>query len=166
MPHPFAQGGAAGEDAAVDERNKFCVGMHEALARRQAEVEVIERLSNDEYDALLSQNVVFLNLVDCSAVNTVLECLVRATPLVVNRHPALEEVLGASYPGFYGDLHEAARMLESPERVSAMHTHLARADKSRFSLDAFVRGVQDVLMTFSQRGGPRPEASPPPHEVQ
>lgn len=52
-------------------------------------VEVIEHLSDSAYDELLSENVVFLNLIDASAVNTVIECVVRNTPLIINRLPAI-----------------------------------------------------------------------------
>ena len=54
------------------------------------------RLSNQEFDKALTKNVVFLKLRDCSAVNTVLECMARDTPIIINRHPAIEELLGAS----------------------------------------------------------------------
>ena len=61
-------------------------------------VEVMEHLSDSAYDELLSENVVFLNLIDASAVNTVIECIVRNTPLIINRLPAIVEILGEDYP--------------------------------------------------------------------
>ncbi len=70
-------------------------------------VEVVNHISNGEYDALLSRNIAFLWLYDAAACNTVLECLVRATPLLINRLPALEEYLGVEYPFFYSTMEEA-----------------------------------------------------------
>ena len=61
-------------------------------------VEVMEHLSDSAYDELLSDIVVFLNLIDASAVNTVIECIVRNTPLIINRLPAIVEILGEDYP--------------------------------------------------------------------
>jgi len=40
-------------------------------------VEITHYKSNEEYDELLSKNIVFLNLVDASAVNTIIECIAR-----------------------------------------------------------------------------------------
>ena len=63
-----------------------------ATSRSSCTTTAITRLSDDDYDALLTRNIVFLKLVDCSAVNTVIECIERNTVIIVNRHPALEEV--------------------------------------------------------------------------
>ncbi|PNH00681.1 hypothetical protein TSOC_013485 [Tetrabaena socialis] len=126
--------------------NKYCAGLYDAILRNDQSVTVLERVSNADYDKLLSSNIVFLNLVDCSAVNTVLECIVRNTPLLVNRHPAIEEVLGSDYPGFYSDLHDAARFLESFHRIRAAHVHLKKLDKRPFSLDVFMDQLQDILV--------------------
>lgn len=75
-------------------------------------VSYMERVTDEEYDQLLSENLVFLNLFDSSANNTVIECIARRTPVIVNRLPALEEYLGKSYPLFYDTLEEASQLLE------------------------------------------------------
>lgn len=125
--------------------NKYCAGLYDAILHQDQSVTVLERMSNEQYDRLLSENVVFLNLVDCSAVNTVLECLVRNTPLVVNRHPAVEEMLGARYPGFYRDLYDAAAILKDVRKLAACHAYLKTADKSRFDLGAFLQQFQGII---------------------
>ncbi|KAI8821251.1 hypothetical protein BJ741DRAFT_672688 [Chytriomyces cf. hyalinus JEL632] len=85
----------------VIEKIKFVSGLLDYTLRGILSVEVISRLDNDEYDKLLSENIVFLKLVDASAVNTVIECIVRNTPVLVNRHPAVVEMLGTEYPFYY-----------------------------------------------------------------
>jgi hypothetical protein len=65
-------------------------------------------LSNEEYDELLSGNIVFLDLYDSSANNAVIECLARGTPLLVNPLPAVVEYLGEEYPLYFDSLEEAA----------------------------------------------------------
>ena len=109
-------------------------------------MDIIEKLNNDEYDQLLSENIVFLDLVDCSAVNTVLEILVRNTPLIVNRHPAVEEILGESYPGFYENLSEAALLLSDINKITDMYNYLEKLDKKRYTLDHFVNEVQKLCL--------------------
>jgi len=104
----------------------------------------MERVDPARYDRLLSENLVFLDLYDASANNTVLECIVRATPLLVNRLPAVAEYLGGEeYPLFYDDLGHAARLAADPGRVAEAHAWLAGLDLSRFGMDAFVGSVRD-----------------------
>ncbi len=99
---------------------------------------------------LLSENIVYLKLVDCSAVNTILECMDRNTPVIVNRHPALEELLGSSYPGFYEDDAHAAVMLNTMSCIEKIHNHMRRLDKTRLQLSTFIKGIQDFASGIGQ----------------
>lgn len=126
--------------------NKYCQGALELLTTNHNSVEIIDKLSNVDYDNLLSENIVFLNLIDCSAVNTVIECIVRDTPLIVNRHPALEELLGQDYPGFYNNLHEAGALAVSLSAISNMHHHMKALDKSRYLLENFINDFQEIIV--------------------
>lgn len=74
-------------------------------------VEIIRHLPDNEYDQLLSEGIVFLHLCDSSASNTIIECMARGTPLLVNRLPAVEEYLGNDYPFYYTSLKEASEKL-------------------------------------------------------
>lgn len=127
--------------------NKYNKGLMEAIACNDRSVEVIEHMKNDDYDELLSKNIVFLNLVDCSAVNTVIECIARNTPLLVNRLPALEELLGPKYPGFYENFVEAAYKLGSEKKIRKIHDYLCNnLDKSNLHLEEFLNGVMSVVV--------------------
>jgi hypothetical protein len=107
---------------------------------------VLERdhLPDDEYDVLLAENICFVDLYDASANNAVIECLVRATPILVNPLPAVREYLGNDYPLYYDDLHQAAAMALDLGRLRAAHEHLA-ASPLRNHLDAatFRRAVEN-----------------------
>lgn len=81
-------------------------------------------IPNADYDALLAENICFVSLYDASANNAVVECLVRGTPLLVNRLPAVEEYLGAGYPLYFRDLDEAAAMALDLGRLRAAHDWL------------------------------------------
>lgn len=96
-----------------------------------------------DYDRLLSENLVFVDLYDASANNAVIECLARATPILVNRLPAVEEYLGRDYPLFYDDLRQAAAMAQDLERLRAAHLHLLHCPR-RTHLDgaAFRQAVE------------------------
>jgi hypothetical protein len=152
-----------GDDCGIDlcMRNKFVTGMLEALRDRQRAVRNIDRLDDDEYDGLLAHNVVFLKLIDCSAVNTALECVARGTPLIVNRLPALEELLGEDYPGFYETADEADALISSWGAILAAHLHLVnRVDTAKLTLCNFVKGVEEALYQAVGRLTGPPEADP------
>jgi polysaccharide pyruvyl transferase WcaK-like protein len=130
-------------------QNKYIDGLIQHIDHLHNSVEILSFVSNDAYDQLLSKNIVFLHLYDAAAVNTVLECIVRNTPLIVNRLPALEEVLGCDYPGFYEDtitLHDAAAIAMDRDRLFKIYTHLCtKIDKSRFTIEHFLNAFQDCL---------------------
>ncbi len=126
--------------------NKYINGMYQRLLMEHNSVEAINMLSNEGFDTLLSENIVFLDLVDCSAVNTVIECVVRNTILIVNRHPAVEEVLGKNYPGFYNSLFEAAMILSREDKLKAIYRYMCKTvDKSRLRIESFMEELQDTL---------------------
>jgi len=108
-------------------------------------VRILEHLPNDEYDRLLSENIIFLNLVDCSAANTVIECIVRNTPLVVNRHPAVVEYIGKDYPLYYDSLDQVPKLLEY-DKVKLAHRYLKQKDKEFLHIDYFIESLKDSNM--------------------
>lgn len=128
-----------------NDTNKFCQGIFNMIERQINSVTVLEQLSNDKYDKLLSENIVFLNLVDCSAVNTVIECIVRNTVVIVNRLPALVEMLGENYPGFYNTLTEAAYICQDIRQIVKIYNYISLLDKSRYRLEFFIKHIQDIV---------------------
>jgi hypothetical protein len=124
----------------------FGESLVEFLSKHNDSVQMIPRQDDKRYDALLSKNAVFLKLVDASAVNTVIECIVRNTPVFVNRLPAVEEALGRDYPGFYESLKEAAVLVTRYESYERMERYLVAMDKKKFMVEAFVRAVHDGLV--------------------
>ena len=99
-----------------------------------------ERVSNEEYDNLLSSSIVFLNLYDAPANTTVVECLGRNTPLIVNRLPGIEEYLGVDYPLFYDTLEEATTLLKNAEKLqSAIHFLKESPMKWKLTRESFLQ---------------------------
>jgi len=110
-------------------------------------VEEWPRLSNAAYDTALSENVVVTELFGASANNLVVECLVRNTPIVVNRHPAVIEYLGPHYPLFFDELAEIPRLLQ-PSAVLAAHGYLSARPKAACTGPAFLAGFRSVLQSL------------------
>ena len=129
----------------VTETNKFCQGVYNMLESQTKSVHIMDKVNNYEYDELLSKNIVFLNLVDCSAVNTVIECIVRNTVLIVNRHPALEDMLGVNYPGFYDSISAASLMCKDVHVINVIYNYLLRLNKERYTLAYFLERFQEVI---------------------
>ena len=104
-----------------------------------SDVERRWRIPNDAYDELLAENVAFLDLYDTSANNAVIECMIRGTPLVVNRHPAVAEYLGEDYPLFYDILEEAAEKLRNRRLLRQGHLAILESPgRSHLSAQAWL----------------------------
>jgi hypothetical protein len=125
--------------------NKFCKGLYDHIVYQLDSVIVLDKLSNDDYDNLLSDNIIFLHLVDCSAVNTVIECIVRNTPLLVNRLAPLEEILGINYPGFYDNLNQVADICQNINKIKAISDYINSLDKTRYKLEFFIDHLQNII---------------------
>jgi hypothetical protein len=116
---------------------------------------ILEYVENDVYDDLLTKNIVFLHLVDGSAINTLIECFVRNTPIIINRHPAVIEVLGDEYPLYYDfDQHCAIQprpsvsdLLSNPNCIWEAHSYLVKMDKSKYNISEFISNFLEIVKT-------------------
>jgi hypothetical protein len=116
----------------------------EVLEANYKSVTRISTLSNNEYDTLLQSTVVFMNLLDCSATNTIVECIMRGTPVVVNPLPAVKEYLGNEYPGYYSSMHEVKEMFDLG-KINGIASHMKKIDKEPLMFDNFVTTVESYV---------------------
>src|SRR4029077_14784073 len=101
-------------------------------------VKILKDSDCNMYNVLLTKSIVFLCLKDASSVNTVIDCMVRNTPVLVNRLPALEEILGQEYPMFYSynknsieeTIKNAKAILTRPDIVKITTEYLKAISKS------------------------------------
>jgi len=87
-------------------------------------VQSITFIPNKAYDQLLSENLTIINLYDSNANNTVIECIARNTPLLVNPIEPVVEYLGEDYPFYFSSLEEAANKAEDFDLVYQTHQYL------------------------------------------
>lgn len=118
--------------------NKYIVGLADSVQNKHYSVKVLNKVDNREYDQLLKNNIVFIKLIDASAVNTIIECIVRNTPILVNRLPATEEYLGKDYPLFYNEIVEAEYLLNDRKNIKKAHLYLLNMDKTKFTIEYFL----------------------------
>lgn len=86
----------------------------------------ITKVSNHEYDNLLTSSVSYVNVYDTSANNGIIECIRSATPILCNMNPALEEYLGKNYPMYFENIPEANRMLKDKDLILETHNYLKK----------------------------------------
>nr|QYA18339.1 polysaccharide pyruvyl transferase [Clandestinovirus] len=125
--------------------NKWVHGLLESIESTYQDVTIISHLKNDEYDQLLCRNIVFLHLKDASAANTIIECIVRNTPVLVNPLPPVVEYLGQDYPFYYRSFREAADKATDIATISAAHRHLASMNKEMLDIRSFFRSMSTAL---------------------
>ncbi|MEQ1690321.1 MAG: hypothetical protein ABMA00_03500 [Gemmatimonas sp.] len=107
---------------------------------------ILPRCVNTEYDNLLARSVVFLDLHSSVVNNAVIECIVRRTPVLVNRLPGTVEYLGDDYPFFFETLEDAAAKAADPDLVLETHRYLAARDVSFLSGETFCREFAESAM--------------------
>jgi hypothetical protein len=103
--------------------------------------EPISHMSDADYDKLLSENVVLLDVYDMSASNLIVECIVRNTPILATKHPAVVEYLGEGYPLYFNELKQASALLEDSKNIRKAHEYLTKMDKKKFRRDSFVKSI-------------------------
>jgi hypothetical protein len=112
------------------------------------DVNKIGYLTNNEYDEILSKNVVCIILEDASAINTVIECVLRNTPIFINPLPAIKEVLGNDYPLYINDNYndDFDKKLNT-SLISQAYTYLQALDKTKFTFEYFNKTFTKILTT-------------------
>lgn len=87
-------------------------------------VKILDFLPNDEYDKILTENLVYLDLYDSSANNGIIECMARATPLFINRIPAVVEYLGEGYPLYIDSQFDLEAKIKDLDLIKRAHLYL------------------------------------------
>ena len=111
-------------------------------------VQMISTVSNEEYDKLLSEMIIFLRLEDASGVNTIIECIMRNTPIIINKLPAVVEYLGPNYPLYYDEVSEVSKF--TVDDISKANKYLAKMDKQSIQIDSFLSGMRKILSNIPQ----------------
>lgn len=110
--------------------------------KRNESVDLRYMVPNEEYDDLLASSVVLCLLYGTAANNLVIECMARATPILVNPLPAIIEYIGPDYPFYAEDVAQADRLLADKGAVRAAHHYLEeRTPKAGIGYDDFLRNV-------------------------
>lgn len=98
----------------------------------------VQHLENEQYDSLLVENIAFAWLYDANANNLVVECIARATPLLINPLPAVVEYLGEAYPLYITDPDMAGDLALDLDLIWQAHECLKTLDiRSKLTAESF-----------------------------
>ena len=113
----------------------------------KGDVTLLERVSDEEYDKLLSENIVFIDLYDSSANNLVIECIARNTPILINRVGGVEEYLGEEYPFYYSTYKEAKLKLKNYDLIKKTTNYLRTNKKinDQIEFNTFYNGLVEIF---------------------
>jgi polysaccharide pyruvyl transferase WcaK-like protein len=115
-------------------------------------ISIIGKLDNEQYDALLSNSIVFLDLFDSAAVNTVIECLLRNTPILINKTAGVVEILGADYPMYFNSnqyqrrINREVEALLTTDNINKTIQYLSLQDKHKYKIDYFINNMKNVAI--------------------
>jgi hypothetical protein len=112
---------------------------------RWSSVEKLDYLKPEEYDDIITESIVFLDLFDSSANNAVIEPIASNTPLLINRIPPLVEYLGDDYPLFYDSTEHAGQILKNDNLIYDAHVYLKNMEKNWISGSYFANSLVDKL---------------------
>lgn len=109
------------------------------------------RVDNDEFDQLLTENIVLIDLYSSSANNTILECIARNTPIFVNNVGAVEEYLGKDYPLYFKDVEEIELKLNNTNMIMEAHEYLKASDhlKQAICINTFRNKLKHIIKEMS-----------------
>ena len=105
-----------------------------------SDINILENLTNSDYENIFKEACIFIDLEDCVANNTILECIKFNTPIITRRHPSVEEYIGKDYPLFFETntdllLLNNANYLD--DNILKAHNYLVNMNKSHISLNTF-----------------------------
>ena len=113
----------------------------------KGDVELLDRVSDEEYDELLSKNIVFVEMYDSSANNLVIECIARNTPILINPVGGVVDYLGKDYPFYFNSLKEAVKKLKDIILIKKTSDYLKNNTEvnRKIDINIFYDGLEKIF---------------------
>ena len=94
--------------------------------------------SYEDYDTYLLSNHIIVPLLDASANNAVIECIMRNIPLHINKLPAVVEYLGIDYPLYFNTNQELLENIKNITKIIKAYKYLRNMNKDFLDIKYFV----------------------------
>lgn len=111
-------------------------------------IEILYYISNNEYDEIFKNNIIFLDFYETSANNVILECILMNTPILVKKLSATIEYLGIEYPFFFDTLEEANIKINDIDLIIKTHEYLKNMSKEKFTYNYFNQQIKNLIINF------------------
>lgn len=135
-------------DPDLKKMNNWYKHFYVDLSNTVNSVKIIHNLTDTEYDNLLTENIVFLHLCDASAINTLIECIVRNTPIIINKIPAVVELLGENYPLYYDKEYQVRDLLKDSTIIRKATLYLSKLNKNEYEIGYFISKFNTQLLSL------------------
>ena len=93
--------------------------------------------SYEDYDTYLLSNYIIVPLLDASANNAVIECIIRNIPLHINKLPAVVEYLGIDYPLYFSTNEELLKNIKNITKIVKAYKYLRNMNKDFLDVKYF-----------------------------
>ena len=132
---------------------KFCIPNSERTKNQFKDSNISDKqlntltfltLTEDEYNNLFENSIVFLDLIDSTANNVIIECIKSNCPILINKLPSITEYLGEDYPLYYNNYDEIPFLL-TYENIKKTHKYLKFMSKEKFSTFSFIEKIYNVF---------------------
>jgi hypothetical protein len=115
-------------------------------------VNLHHNLELKQYLNLLCESIVFLDLYDVAACNTIIECIVLNVPILVKKLKGCVEYLGEDYPYYFENLEEASEKINDNNLIHKTNQYLINLNKEKFKLKYFLEDFYTkVLKNINQK---------------
>ena len=91
-----------------------------------------------------------MDLYATSTNNTILEAIIRNTPIIVNKLEAVGEYLGKDYPLYYEKLSKVDELINNNDKLLSAHIYLKNMNKQDISYEHFVRRLININHKYSK----------------
>lgn len=98
----------------------------------------------EEYDELLTNNIIFIDFFDTAANTAIVECIIRGTPVIVNKIGGVSEYLGENYPLYFNSLDEVPNLLDVG-KIKEAHDYLVNLNKEDLSISYFLKKINTII---------------------
>ena len=121
-------------------RDKIKISAEEDLT-----VTKCNKISDEYYNDLFRNNIIYLDLYASTCNNVILECIKTNCPIIINRLPSIEAYLGKDYPLFFDNIEQLQNDFINDEKIMLANEYLKNLDKSRFTINYFISCINNKL---------------------
>ena len=136
---------------ALDLIKQECKQYNINITHHEMKSVIIQQLSNNDYDNILLNSFIIIDIYDASANNSVIECISRNIPCFVSNLPAVREYIGDDYPLLFNNINELETMLTNKELIISGYNYLKERPylKERLTIDNFMKDILNSEITKS-----------------